>query len=88
MKIVYSSAACSRRRFRELFPVSRTMPGQQVQKYHRLMLEGLVRNGATVIGLSGPPVTRSNQKATIIREVPMRKTESDTSTFRLLTSHS
>lgn len=67
MKIVYSSAACSRRRFRELFPVSRTMPGQQVQKYHRLMLEGLVRNGATVIGLSGPPVTRSNQKATIIR---------------------
>lgn len=66
MKIVYASSACSRRRFLELFPVPESMPGQQVQKYHRMMLEGIVLNAAPVVALTCLPVTRSNHPALLI----------------------
>lgn len=66
MKVVYASSACSRRRFLELFPVWETMPGQQVQKYHRMMLEGIVRNAVPVVALTGLPITRSNHPARLV----------------------
>lgn len=67
MKVVYASSACSRRRFFELFPSPAQMPGQQAQKYHRLMLEGLVRNGVAVVALSSAPITRKNCRTSVIR---------------------
>ena len=70
MKIVYASCACSKRRFFELFPVSENMPGQQVQKYHRLMLEGLARNGVPVIALTSAPITRKDYGGIVARIHP------------------
>jgi len=66
MKVVYASAVCSKQRFSELFPDAENMPGQQVQKYHRLLLGGLAKNGTSVIALSGPPITRANHGATMV----------------------
>lgn len=70
MKIVYASCACSKRRFLELFPVAENMPGQQVQKYHRLMLEGLARNGVPVTALTSAPITRLNYGGIVARIHP------------------
>lgn len=70
MKVVYASSACSRKRFSELFPALERMPGQQVQKYHRLMREGLVRNGVPVVALTSAPITRKNYRAGVIRVSP------------------
>jgi glycosyltransferase involved in cell wall biosynthesis len=70
MKVVYASSACSKRRFFELFPSKWRMPGQQVQKYHRLMLEGLSRNGIAVIALTTPPITRQNHRAGVSKVQP------------------
>ena len=44
MKIVYASCAMSKSRFFETLTEFDRMPGQQVQKYHRLMLSGLAGN--------------------------------------------
>jgi glycosyltransferase involved in cell wall biosynthesis len=70
MKVLYASSACSKRRFFELFPSKERMPGQQVQKYHRLMLEGLSRNGIPVIALTSPPITRKNHRGGVSKVQP------------------
>ena len=36
------------------------MPGQQVQKYHRLLMEGMIKNNATVISLTALPINNEN----------------------------
>ena len=60
MNILYASCTCSPTRFVEFFRDAQHLPGQQVQKFHRLMLEGLAANKASVRALTAPPVSRAN----------------------------
>ena len=46
--------------FSDIFVNSKNIPGQQAQKFNRLLIKGLKLNGTDVIGLSTPPVTTSN----------------------------
>ena len=60
MVILYVSALCSKSKFNKLFKNSKVKPAQQAQKYHRLMVEGLVQNeGTKVKVLSAIPLNRS-----------------------------
>ena len=60
MKIVYASCLISDRAYKELFSRQSNKPGQQVQKYHRLLAEGFVKNGIGVETVSAPPIARGN----------------------------
>ena len=60
MLIVYVSSAMDARDFADLFRDTKKMPGQQAQKYNRLMIQGIAGNGVKVHAISGRPVTSSN----------------------------
>lgn len=62
MKILYAASVMHSADFEALFTNPETMPGQQAQKYHRLMLEGLAANGASVETVTAVPVTRRNHR--------------------------
>ncbi|HEY9059402.1 MAG TPA: glycosyltransferase [Pseudobacteroides sp.] len=61
LHIIYVSSLCSEKQFFELFSNAKKAPGQQVQKYHRLMVEGLsnIKN-LKIDVLSGVPITLQN----------------------------
>lgn len=59
-KVIYASSAMREEDFSALFQNAAKIPGQQAQKYNRLMIKGFVKNGVFVDVLSAPPVTRSN----------------------------
>lgn len=60
MDILYVCSLCSKRKFGELFESSMQKPAQQVQKYHRLMTEGLVNDPETSVQvLSALPINQS-----------------------------
>ena len=42
--IIYASVACSQEFFENHFNESGALPGQEVQKYNRLIIEGLAKN--------------------------------------------
>ncbi|HAG69382.1 MAG TPA: hypothetical protein DCL38_05355 [Lachnospiraceae bacterium] len=59
--IIYSSFMCSKRCFSELFKNAGKKPGQAVQKYNRLLAEGLAAlPGIKVYAVSELPVTEDN----------------------------
>ena len=60
MRITYVSSAMEKESFSRLFTDSKKMPGQQAQKFNRVMIEGLGKNGVLVTALSGVPVTPFN----------------------------
>lgn len=60
MKIDYASSAMEAQDFTALFKNSSKMPGQQAQKFNRLMIQGLAKNGATVRAVTARPVTVKN----------------------------
>ena len=62
MLIDYVSSAMDARDFAELFRDTSRMPGQQAQKYNRLMIEGIAGNNVDVHAISGRPVTSGNCK--------------------------
>lgn len=62
MLIDYVSSAMDVLDFEQLFKDSPKIPGQQAQKYNRLMIEGLAANDVEVHAISGRPVTRTNYK--------------------------
>ncbi|MFR1707968.1 MAG: glycosyltransferase [Clostridium sp.] len=68
MKFLYVSCLCSESKYRELFKDAKIKPGQQVQKYHRLLSEGLIANGVHVKVLSALPITRTISKDIFINE--------------------
>lgn len=67
MKLYYVSTTTDAESFAQLFRNSAKVPGQQAQKFHRLMLSGLARNGAEVTAVSGLPVTKRNMPRKLIR---------------------
>ena len=60
MNIIYASCTCSKKKFNELFKDLKYIPGQQVQKYHRLIMEGLTMNGDRVKTMTALPITQKN----------------------------
>ena len=60
MRIQYASTAMHNEDFMKLFPDWSKMPGQQAQKFHRLMMGGLAANGCRVDAVSAAPVTPQN----------------------------
>lgn len=62
MKIIYASCLCSKDKFNKLFQNCDIKPGQQVQKYHRLLVEGLLKNSVEVNAVTALPVSRKNSK--------------------------
>ena len=59
MNILYVSKLCSQKKFGELLEKSKLKPGQEVQKYHRLMVDGLANNeGISIDVLSALSINR------------------------------
>ena len=59
-KIVYASSAMLEEDFSKLFKDTKNMPGQQAQRFNRLLIKGLAKNGAKVCAVSAPPINKSN----------------------------
>lgn len=59
MNVLYVSSTMMSKDFAELFSSAKKMPGQQAQKYHRLLIEGLMSNGCNVTVISGLPITHA-----------------------------
>lgn len=62
MKIDYASSAMAEEDFVLLFEKSLNPPGQQAQKFNRLMLQGLAENNVSVRAVTARPVTGTNCK--------------------------
>ncbi len=61
MKILYISTLCSKETYREMFGYNTASPNFAVQKYHSVMTKGLSENGAEVICMTPPPVSRKSK---------------------------
>lgn len=60
MNIDYVSTTMNEKDFVELFKNSNKLPGQQAQKYNRLVIQGLVENGVLVRAVTSRPITNKN----------------------------
>lgn len=64
--ILYISALSSERLINGIYQKSGKNPGFAVQKFSRLLVKGLLANGARVTALSNPPVTRKRSKSLFV----------------------
>ena len=64
MKILYGCANCAERKYEQWS----TATVQPAQKYHRLLMHGLVQNGVEVYCYSGLPINRNITKKLFIHE--------------------
>ena len=55
MKILYISNTLSLKKFNHLYTETDKLPGQQVQKFNRLIMQGLYLNGVDIKCISNPP---------------------------------
>lgn len=63
MKVLYVSCLCSNQKYKSLFENVSCKPGQQVQKYHRVLIEGISKvDGVNVEALSALPITQQSSK--------------------------
>lgn len=62
MNILYTSCVCSEKKFKKLFENNKNMPGQQVQKYHRLLTQGFIQNNCNIFALTLLPISRKISK--------------------------
>lgn len=61
LEIIYASFHCSEKMFKQVFENSKQKPGQAVQKYNRLLAEGLARQKDTsVTVVCEMPITENN----------------------------
>ncbi len=58
--VAYAASTMSEKRFIETFADSKMMPGQQAQRFNRLLMRGLAENGIKVYCVSAPPITVGN----------------------------
>lgn len=68
MKLLYISALSSSRLISEIYKKSGKNPGFAVQKFSRLLVKGLIANGADVVALSNPPATEDRRKVSYGKE--------------------
>lgn len=66
MNILYISALSSERLINEIHQRTGKNPGFAVQKFSRLLVKGLLANGARVTALSNPPITRERSKSLFV----------------------
>lgn len=59
MKIIYISTLISKSKMNEIIESSKKKPLQSIQKFHRLICEGLAKNGAEVKTISSIPMSRA-----------------------------
>jgi len=64
LKILYCSTLCSEKMINYLFSTSIRKPLLSIQKFHRLLVEGLVKNGCEITILSSIPISRNNNRKT------------------------
>ena len=62
MKLLYISALSSSRLINEIYKTSGKNPGFAVQKFSRLLVKGLMANGADVVALSNPPFPAGSKR--------------------------
>lgn len=67
LKIIYVSSLVSEEKFKKLYSDSSLIPGQQIQKYHRLLAEGL-SHFCHIETLSAIPMNRKINRNSIIFE--------------------
>lgn len=65
-KIIYASSAMLEDDFLKLFKDNKITPGQQAQKFNRLLINGIEMNKTDVLVLSAPPVTNRNSTRQIL----------------------
>ncbi len=58
LRVLYASTLVSAEAYSALFFRAGTKPSPAAQKYHSLMTRGLSQNGAEVVALTAPPVSR------------------------------
>lgn len=73
MKIIYASCLMSESKMQKTFQNITDYDGFQVQKFHRLFVEGLRLNKCKIVALTILPVTRSNAKKKIYLEETEKK---------------
>lgn len=59
-RIVYASSAMLEEDFSNLFKDVKNMPGQQAQRFNRLLIKGLAKNDVKVCAVSAPPINKTN----------------------------
>lgn len=62
MKLLYISALSSNRLINDIYKTSGKNPGFAVQKFSRLLVKGLLANGADVMALSNPPFLAGSKR--------------------------
>ena len=65
-KVIYASSTMREEDFSSLFKNAAKIPGQQAQKFNRLMIKGIEKNGIDVHVISAPPVNKSNCPSTVL----------------------
>ena len=75
MIIKYISSAMEKNDFEKLFLNSQQIPGQQAQKFNRLMIEGFAENDQTVFAISGRPVTSLTCKSKWLSSAKTKQNE-------------
>lgn len=68
MNILYTYSNCSPHKYEHLIESSGIMILQQAQKYHQLLLEGIIENGVNVFAYSCLPVNRQLAKKVIFKK--------------------
>ena len=59
-RVIYAASVMREEEFAALFDGGHNIPGQQAQKFNRLMVAGIEKNGAEAFVISAPPVTAKN----------------------------
>lgn len=67
VRVLYASTLMSAETYSALFSRAPVKPSLAAQKYHALMTRGLVLNGAQVLALSAPPVSRLTSERRFVR---------------------
>ena len=68
MNLVYCSCMCSEKVFEYLYKDSKYKPGQQVQKYNRILIKGLTQQEDVIVkGISKLPTNRRISGKTFIK---------------------
>lgn len=67
MEYIYISNTIDEQKFNEFFKKNKKIPGQQIQKYHRLIIDGICKNGKKITALSALPITPEISNKRIIK---------------------
>lgn len=67
MKIIYISALSSEKLIDDIFTKTSLNPGFAIQKFSRLIVQGLAANNQNVTALSNPPITREYNSNVLVK---------------------